>query len=416
MSIVTEDYIRKILMLERRVGATTSYEILSPFSFDSSDAIAIQTAAKRIADFVGLHDIMFIIAAAQQEENIAGNIELQHEHKAAYVEVSSQMKKFPETVLTVLAHEIAHKFLQLKNISCGEGPFYQYENEVLTDITAVYLGLGKVMLNGCEGKTVRQENTASENKIITETVKAGYLDRQQLAFVYLFICAMRSIPSNLYEKNLSSESIESLRKCKEQYGYSFDSRFSMPMVRDDILKRANNAIRQTQSQLSSVDKNLSFLQNVGVNSIETFLQQAHKKLMQLMTEIHADTGQNEPDPCIRFINTLEMDQKVMQITSATGEISALTEKYLRATSELTNLMQNIGAPFSPPEPETFCTVVCRNDGTKIKLPAGKSRLEVKCPKCHYDFIADTSLPTCESAIPEEVQKPKKSFLHALKKK
>ena len=44
-----------------------------------------------------------------------------------------------------LAHEISHKYLQINNITCGYGPAFNYHNEILTDITAVYLGFWKTI-------------------------------------------------------------------------------------------------------------------------------------------------------------------------------------------------------------------------------------------------------------------------------
>jgi len=49
-----------------------------------------------------------------------------------------------EHVLAVLAHEYAHHYLYLKNIVKEK----QWANELMTDIAAVYLGLGKLLYKG----------------------------------------------------------------------------------------------------------------------------------------------------------------------------------------------------------------------------------------------------------------------------
>jgi len=36
-------------------------------------------------------------------------------------------------------------------------------------------------------------------------------------------------------------------------------------------------------------------------------------------------------------------------------------------------------------------VTCWNDMIKLRLPRNKHNLTVKCPKCNYQFVADTSI-------------------------
>lgn len=390
--ISVEDYIRKVEMLEKQVGAKTTYEMLPPFSLNPNDPIAIQAAAKKIAEFVGLQDITFIIATAKQEDKVGGHIELKPEESTIYVEISKEMKKFHATVLAVLAHEITHKYLQVNNISCGAGPFYQYENEILTDITTIFLGLGKLMLNGCECQNIREENVPGGTRIITETVKAGYLDRSQLAFVYRLVSAMRRIPAKVYEPGLSTEAAHTLQECETQYRYYFDDRFSEPSTKSRLVENANSAIRTTQSILSNIDKNLSYLQHACMNEVEVFLRKTHKRLMEIILESRKITDANEYDPCLRFINNMQVDQETTKLISEIKDLESQAAQYESSIAQLASLVQTLGAPFLQPRLDMFNTVICRNDGTKLKLPEGKPNLIAKCPKCQYEFVADTSAP------------------------
>ena len=74
--IFIEDYIQKIIMLEKQVGVRTSYQMLEPFSLNPKDVIAIQTAAKKIAESIGLRGVTFIVAAVKQKEKVGGHVEL----------------------------------------------------------------------------------------------------------------------------------------------------------------------------------------------------------------------------------------------------------------------------------------------------------------------------------------------------
>jgi len=391
--IYLEDYINKIVLLEKLVGAKTTYEILAPFSLDTNDTMAIQHAAKRIAEFVGLKGITFVVGIAKEEDGVGGHIELELGVNTLYIEISKEMKQYHDAVPAVLAHEITHKYLQLNGISCGSGPFYQFENEILTDITAVFLGLGKLLLNGCECNNIREEHSREGTRTIKETMKVGYLDRSQMAFVYRFVSAMRYIHPKVYELKLSTDSIQALRQCESEYGYYFSERFKGHNTGNCLVEKTNPAIRSTQLILSRIDRDLSYFRNSCIKTTDTFLENTHKRLNAIATEYSKISKDNEYDPCLRFIGNLQADQEATKLMSEIKELASKANEFESEILKLANLLQTLKPPFSQPQPEMFNTVICHNDGTKFRLPEGKFNLTVSCPKCGYVFIADTSIPT-----------------------
>lgn len=385
-----EDCIDKIAMLEKRVGAVTPYEILQPFTIDTGDAIAIQNAAKKIADFVGLNNFTFIVGLAKAEEGVGGHIELEQGVNTLYIEISKDMKKFPDAVPALLAHEITHKYLETNGISCGTGPTHQYENEVLTDITTIFLGLGKLVLNGCEGKNIRQESLKEETRTITETMKTGYLDRNQFAFVYRLVCAMRQIPAKVCEAGLSFEALQALRQCELQYSPYFDKRFNDTKFKSELVERVDSTIRSVQPLLANVDKGLLYIQKGYVDVSEAFLKKVHKRLYELTAKSKIILNDDQLDPCLKYINALRANEEIGKLNSEIKEFASQGSEYERAVLKLVNLVQDLGSPFLPPQSEMFNVVVCHNDGTKLSLPKNKRKGIAKCPKCHYEFTADTS--------------------------
>jgi len=390
--VFIEDYIQKIILLEKQVGIKTGYQVLEPFSVNSRDIIAIQTAGKKIAEFIGLHGFTFIVAVVKQKEKVGGHVELRYGEKVVFVEISDDTSKFEDAVLATLAHEIAHKYLHINGISCGIGPIHEYENEILTDIATVFLGLGKLMLNGCECKNVRQEYVPEGTRTVTEVLKSGYLDRSQLAFVYRLVCAMRRIPSSEYERGLSLDSIRSLRECERHYGDYFNNRFHEPNVRKGSVEDLGSAISKTQSILSNIDKNLLYLQGACVKSVETFLERIHKKLRELLVWSQKMADDNEYDPCLKFLNAIQLDQTIKKLVSEITDYSHEAERYQNSVTKLANSVQTFGNLFPKPSSDMFTIVTCRNDGTKLRLPENKARLIAKCPECKYQFVADTSIP------------------------
>jgi DNA-directed RNA polymerase subunit RPC12/RpoP len=388
-----EEYAQKITLLERRCGASTSYAILEPFSLDPEDAVRMQGAAKKIADFVGLGDFMFIVATARQKERVGGHIELRHGQKEVFIEVSQDAAHFEEAVLATLSHEIAHKYLHINNITCGTGPVQQYENEVLTDITAVFLGLGKLMLNGCECENVIREHVGGHVKTITKTLRSGYLNRNQLAFVYRMVCAMRKIPSTDCERGLAAASLAALRQCDARWGHSwFHQRFHEPDARRKCTDDLRSAILDTQAVLSRVASRLLYVQRASVDVAEAFLDEVHKRLKELRDTSDAMISDGEYDPCLRFLNAVELAQAVTNWVAEAGERRAEATQIEDALSKLGQLIQACGKPFPEPSLDMFLAVKCRHCGTSLSVAQDKSDLQVACPKCRYEFVADTSLP------------------------
>lgn len=73
--VFTEDYIAKILLLEKAVGHKVSYRLLDPFHVHTESAdgyVDIQRAAKRIAEFVGLTGLTFLIEPTRLAEGVCG--------------------------------------------------------------------------------------------------------------------------------------------------------------------------------------------------------------------------------------------------------------------------------------------------------------------------------------------------------
>jgi len=83
----------------------------------SKDIIGIQNAGKIIAGFIGLSDYIFVIRINKLEKDIGGHIKIEHGKKEILIEISEEILKFNDTILTILAHEITHEYLYINNVS-----------------------------------------------------------------------------------------------------------------------------------------------------------------------------------------------------------------------------------------------------------------------------------------------------------
>lgn len=398
------NYVQKIILLEKRVGTKIGYQMIEPFPLNSKNIIAIQAAAKKIAEFIGLKGLTFIIATAKQKEKTVGHIELKYGEKEVFIEISDGILEFNDAVLATLAHEITHKYLHVNGISCGIGPVFEYENEILTDITTVFLGLGKLVLNGCECKHVRQEQITNGVNTITQTLKSGYLDRSQMAFVYRLICAMRKIPSRDYERGLSNDSIISLKECEGIYGGYFNSRFNKSDTEERSRESLRSAISDVQLILSDIDRNLLYIQGGCLRPVEMFLEKTHQRLNGMFLGTQKTVDDNEYDPCLKFLNAKLSDQATKKLVSEINDYSSELNRYKRSVTKLANDIQTFGDLFQKPNSDMFTVVTCRNDGTKLKFPKDKPSFVARCTKCRYQFTVDTSVPLSKKSRGADILK------------
>jgi len=153
---------------------------------------------------------------------------------------------FPKRSLLRSSHGISHKYLEVNRVSWAEGPANHYHNEVPAEITAIFLGLGKLMMNGHN----LQRTTNQGSRQITHTRRVGYLDGGQLAFVYLRASHMRGIPSEEFE-NLSLLSLHQLTACRSRFEDHFQPKFRDPneasAIRDQIALTASINVQRTET-------------------------------------------------------------------------------------------------------------------------------------------------------------------------
>jgi len=332
--VFTEDYIAKILLLEKAVGHKVPYRILDPFHVHTESAdgyVDIQKAARRIAEFVGLTGLTFLIEPTHLAERTCGRIELQSAGSEVFVQISSDLFGFPCAVLATISHEIAHKFLHSNRIAWGDGPADHYHNEVLTEIAGVFVGLGKLMLNGHHA----ERTTEGASGRTTHTRKVGYLEGNQLAFVYLLTCHMRQVAQKDFFSGLTPHSASIVREQEAIFGRSFQQNFhdadQAGTIRREVASLMENVGTEERNFLKTVRdlrESLYSLESETLRRVHAQLDSINSKLGELNSD--------DLDPCLRYLNALRLDQLLRRAQSemhcATNEIEvsgALAAKALR---------------------------------------------------------------------------------------
>ncbi|MEI7421577.1 MAG: hypothetical protein WCK18_05760 [Prolixibacteraceae bacterium] len=374
--IPCHDYIDKIINLENHSCRMKNYDLLNPPDYDGNlDVIEIQTIAKILSRHIGYDKLIFTVSLKDfnkthgtihevYSNNTAGNI-LLDENEDVLIHLSRDLEKYPDSILATLSHEISHKYIHFNKLTFNNS----YENEVFTDLTSVFLGFGKLMLNGVE-VTKKSTNGNAEN---TYTKKVGYLNREQLAFIYLTINYLNGVSRLSFYSQLRTDVIIAVKNIEEKYRVFFKN--------IKLYRQKSITINSLRYKIAYLEKLSRILRPINQNEISEYLKFEFEQLNLTETELRNFKKDfltkviSEPNkskkirrdiPKIRF-NSLEYN-RLLKINRK------LVDKKLKDSLNDTNL--NI-----------------------IECPICKSKLKTKnnsagtiiCPTCYFKFAADTSL-------------------------
>lgn len=316
--VFVEDYVNKVAFLEEQIGANVGYKPMEPFWVPGTnlrDPYKIQGAARQIAEWVGLGNLTFLVTIARQKKNVAGRIELSYFGDEVHIEVSDDIAGFEDPAVATLAHEITHKYMQVCGICLGTEIPYEYEKEVLTDIAAIFLGLGKFMLNGCETVKEREERRVDGTHHITESAKCGYLNRRQLAFVYRLVCSMRGVSRGEMLSNLNREAVDAVLSCDCYNEDYFDNRFGSESFVNELISATVSDIEEARREVGAAEETIDFLRQEYIPNKQEFLRTRQEMLTNFQNEIERLQARKTYDPCLRFLRTMRLRQWVSQIRS-----------------------------------------------------------------------------------------------------
>jgi hypothetical protein len=392
-----ESFVEKLILLEQRTGVDVHYRVMPPLTVRFHDSIEIQRVAKKIAEFVGLTGFTFIIGIAKQKKNVAGHIELSTASKEVFVEVDSGMMEFPDAVAATLCHEVCHKWLHVNGIRAST----ESDNEILTDITSVFLGFGKIMLNGCRTTSTTYEETPDGTRTRTNSMTAGYLDRDQLAFVYRLVAAMRRISARDFMQGLSDEAALAVQNCDSLYGHHYDLALHR-MEGAELTTALDSHIVEVQRAMADLHKHVTYIRKSFCDPAEESLNGSHRKLESLRKRAMAMAPDTEPDPALRFLLAMQAQSGVRRLGDDVDSIARETSELLQHARPIGRHLSRRSPLSAGPSSAMFNIVTCPQDGTKLKLPENSGNIIAACPKCKYRFAYSTNA----LSFPEEAAPPR----------
>jgi hypothetical protein len=370
-------HLQKLLLLESRCRRLGQYPLREPWDWrgDLADTFGdLQALAKNVAAFLGLENVTFTVAVARQRRDVGGHIELLQNQKEVFIEVDDDLLRHPLCVPAVVCHEVMHKLLYDAGIWLHD----DIENEMLTDVSCVYAGLGKFMLNGSRSTGYNSGHGGQTN------LRVGYVPLEELAFDYVLVCQMRGIGSEESEGYVSGDAIEFIRYWRSELGPLIE--ISKGAAR--LETRIGRVVEKIQSDLCGQDQDL--------RTALKHLREAKDRITSLhrmmnSAQVALERLKNGPTNGTDFL----MGVRAMYLDSSINTVDTdpeITLKIARLCHELSTEVP-VASPLDGSE-----IIECPIDGTKLRVPTGKAKIKIACPKCKYRFLASTSLAQKRSGL------------------
>lgn len=384
LSLSTEQIISKLVQIENHLHRNSYFEYVPSYNFYANDLISVQKEARKMLDFVGLNAYTAVITFTKTKINEGGNIELGNS-KEVFIEVSEDMRSNSNKALAVIAHEICHKVLYVHSLYY---PNLTIENEVLTDLTTVYVGFGVLSLNGCYTQYQTVKSGYNQKTTTTHIDTVGYLSQSQFAIAYNIVCARYEVV-NKYD-NLNQ--------------------FARRAVED------NNVISSLPLSSNLLKDTLKIVQDEDAEMLRS-ITLIDNYISQIKDILHKRHHQYNKD----FILPFKLEE--VEISNAMQAIEVLYKYSIKErSSHLSQTLDEVVNIIKRTSTEVFIdetallNIECPQCGYK-KSNALKEHKDffLKCPKCKYHFVWKAT--KSEDRISEEtsIKNEKLSIIKRIKR-
>ncbi len=387
-NLTENDLLAKLTLIEQHMGKCPSNFYEPSTHFRSSDEILIQKEASMMMKHVGLNHHVACITYTETRLNTGGNVELDNSENV-FIDISKDLKGQDAKVLAVMAHEICHKVLYVHGLYY---PNLSIENEILTDLATVYLGFGKLSLNGCYNKKVvncKESKDEKNAETIRTTIESiGYLSLKQFSQAYNIVCGCNGTLSTMLI-GLNSDAREMVLRTPFNIQAPIKTTEIKQVLRsiqiDDakttnyiktiegILHTLKNIIKENQTQYNK-DLVLPFNLDSGSDIIEHQMKAA-----EMLTKYEIDVVNPNSDTISTILKQLIVDYRKICKTDDTQLLTI----------------------------ECPCCGYKKNNGLKEY-----KEVFVKCPNCGHYFLwnakNDYYIEDKEGSASEEIRKNKDS--------
>ncbi len=376
--------IDKLFLLETQLRKFYEYKILEPFVFNPKDAHEVQSAAKKIASHLKLENMTFIISYAKQGENTGGHIQLDNSNDV-FIEIDSEIKYDCEAVLSVLAHEICHKYLYKHNIKL----YPEFENEILTDTATIFTGLGKLTLNGCEKTHVTTTNNLDGSRTErTNTRKLGYLDKSQFAFIYKICSTIHRVDKKDIFSNLSLNAKSEIQKIQQRVDLYLNEKF---FNRNFYFHAFKTDFKESQTNVAIFQRNVLTIEHGILPHCLKIIEQYNQIIYSKFNPIIEKLKFLEDESSTTYITNLAISHEYDNFKKDVIEFENSLKKIIKTVDKFSQFIENNSSDISNTltSESSFLNIFhCPYCKKEMRIST-KKLARVSCSHCNHNFIIDT---------------------------
>jgi hypothetical protein len=396
----------KLLFLERKLPVKPIKSFLEPFDFDSVTEKGLQYAVNKMTKHIGFKEKMFDVCFSVLDSGHAGKIHLSYWEETNLIEVNHAFAGKNEVILGILAHEVTHKVLHKFELEEDD----EYENEKLTDLCSIYLGFGKLVLNG---KDLTRWNNYS--------VSFGYLSKEKLAFAFNLFVGMNKIDRGKCRDNLLRSSDSIVKVVYAENKEYFDEKFRDEDYILTILISMRNVINDLQILIVVIDimfdkfkfNNKEKGYYVYVD-IKLTVYELNKLFCNIQIDMQKFYDYHELSANLKYFHSIELKK---YITTKQRIIVKKVDKLLLELNKLIKINKEMFFAIRPVVFYEKCPF-CRTK--QIRAQESGSKGFYCCKKCNYVFSfvnnEDTSIANIEEQIENILSTMDSSFARRVKKR
>ncbi len=380
---VARHILELLATLEKAAGVRAHYRILDPPPLTSTELPALQVVSRVLGDWIGLRNAMFdltIINDGQPPRLV--RTDPGNEHFAMEVPVSALAT--PTTALAFITRQIARTYLIISNIAGGSVEPDRTAGS-MADVTAVFLGMGKLVLNSpATGHVPLPTN-------VPLTIENQPLSPDYLAFTHRLVCSMRGLDWNQHTSGMNTQAQILLRGWDSYRDSVFSQALRNVLTASASHRPLMDAVEDNHLALARFDQIQRAFTATVLEPLHLEMERYHLTCKEGMERLNA-REQDTYDPCLLYLNQLrrrmdlqryadmllvQQDHIIERLRVLTTGLSDLAARELVNVEHSGHAMDNVQCPF---------------DGTPISLYDGNKDSRVKCPTCGYAFVATSGLP------------------------
>lgn len=377
--------------LEKAAGVRAHYRILDSPPLVSVDASSIHTVARVLSDWIGLRNAVFNINIVEGDQP-PRLVRIEPDPEEFAMELPSSALANAPCALSVVARQVARAYLVTSNIGGGSVDSLRTAG-MMADVTAIFLGMGKLLLNA---PAAGISNTQAGAKLSPENRP---LSAEYLAFTHRIVCSMRGLDWNQNTSGLSQSAIATLRQWDEYRDTVFSQALRNVLTASASHRPLMDAVEDNHLALARFDQMQRAFETAVLHPLQAEVEKYHETCREGMERLTA-REQDTYDPCLLYLNQLRrrMDlqryadmllqqqdhivNRLRVLTAAMGDLNARTLVHVNNADPL---MQMTHCPF---------------DGTKITIHENNQDARVRCATCGYTFLASSGLPQINALRPE----------------